>query len=157
MTVIVSVHFFATLGKIAAVKVYLRQTWNFRAHAVPACIGLCCHGAMHAVHAIEISLMVHAWIYLCCMHQPVTSRADHVVDACTYCMGSKVSSLSRIYLYSSHLVPWVIVTQIKWFLGEISEACRISATHISGPKRCFYYYRRKYFYLLQLSNFLNLR
>ncbi len=33
-----------------------------------------------------------------CMHQPVTSQAD----ACTYCKGSKVSSLSWIYLYSSY-------------------------------------------------------
>jgi hypothetical protein len=32
-----------------------------------------------------------------CMHQPVTSQAD----ACTYCMGSEVSSLHRTYLYSS--------------------------------------------------------
>jgi hypothetical protein len=32
-----------------------------------------------------------------CMHWPVTSQAN----ACTYCMGSKVSSLSQIYLYSS--------------------------------------------------------
>jgi hypothetical protein len=30
------------------------------------------------------------------MHRPVTSQAD----ACIYCMGSKVSSLSQIYLYS---------------------------------------------------------
>ncbi len=35
------------------------------------------------------------------MHQPVMSQAD----ACTYCMGSKVSSLSWIYLYSSYFVP----------------------------------------------------
>ncbi len=33
-----------------------------------------------------------------CMHLPVTSQAN----ACTYCKGSKVSSLSRIYLYSSY-------------------------------------------------------
>jgi hypothetical protein len=33
-----------------------------------------------------------------CMHWPVMSQAD----ACTYCMGSKVSSLSLIYLYSSY-------------------------------------------------------
>ena len=32
-----------------------------------------------------------------CMHWPVTSQAN----ACTYCTGSKVSSLPRIYLYSS--------------------------------------------------------
>ncbi len=35
-----------------------------------------------------------------CMHWPVTSQ----VDACTYCMGFKVSSLPRIYLYSSYFV-----------------------------------------------------
>jgi hypothetical protein len=33
-----------------------------------------------------------------CMHWPVTLQAN----ACTYCMGSKVSSLSRICLYSSY-------------------------------------------------------
>ncbi len=33
-----------------------------------------------------------------CMHWSVTSQAD----ACIYCMGSKVSSLSQIYLYSSY-------------------------------------------------------
>jgi len=32
------------------------------------------------------------------MHWPVTSQAD----AYTYCMGSKVSSLYWIYLYSSY-------------------------------------------------------
>ncbi len=157
MTVPVSVHYLATLGKISGVKVYPRQTWNFRAHAVSACISLWRHSAMHAVHAIEISLMVHACIYLCCMHQPVTSRANHVVAACTYCMGSKVSSLSQIYFTPATLYLGWFVTQIRWFLIEISEACHISATLISGPKRCFHYYRRKYLYLLQLSNFLNLR
>ncbi len=91
-------------SKAAGVKVYPRQTWNFRAHAVSACISLWRHKTMHAVHAKETSpiSMVHACICLCCMHQPVTSRADHMVAACTYCMGSKVSSLSRIYLYSSY-------------------------------------------------------
>jgi hypothetical protein len=32
------------------------------------------------------------------MHRPVTTQAD----ACTYCMGFKLSSLSPIYLYSSY-------------------------------------------------------
>ncbi len=35
------------------------------------------------------------------MHRPVTSKAD----ACTYCMGSKVSNLSWIYLHSSYFEP----------------------------------------------------
>ncbi len=55
------------LGKVAGVKVYPRQTWNFRSHAVSACIGLWCHSrcmnltglcmhliglCMHVVHAL---------------------------------------------------------------------------------------------------------
>jgi hypothetical protein len=38
------------------------------------------------------------------VHQPVTSLGNHMVAACTDCMGSKVSSLPRIYLYSSFFV-----------------------------------------------------
>ncbi len=34
--------------KVAGVKVYLRQTCNFRSHAVSACISLWCHRPMHA-------------------------------------------------------------------------------------------------------------
>jgi hypothetical protein len=37
-----------------------------------------------------------------CMHRPVMSWADHVVTSCTNSMGSKVLSLSWIYLYSSY-------------------------------------------------------
>jgi hypothetical protein len=48
--------------------------------------------------------LVMSWGNACgeYMHHTVTSRADHVVAACNYCMGSKVSSLSQIYLYSSY-------------------------------------------------------
>jgi len=35
-------------GKVAGVKVYPRQTWNFRSLAVSACIGLWHHRLMHA-------------------------------------------------------------------------------------------------------------
>ncbi len=38
--------------KVAGVKVYLRQTWNFRSHAVSACIGLWCHRPMLAPHRL---------------------------------------------------------------------------------------------------------
>jgi hypothetical protein len=41
------------------------------------------------------------------MHRPVMSWADYEVDACTYCMGSKVSSLSPIYLYSIYFAATV--------------------------------------------------
>jgi len=36
-----------------------------------------------------------------CMHQPVMPQAN----ACTYWMGSKVLSLSQIYLHSSYFAP----------------------------------------------------
>jgi hypothetical protein len=37
--------------KVVGDKVYPRWNQNKRAHAVTACIGVWCHGAMHAVHA----------------------------------------------------------------------------------------------------------
>jgi hypothetical protein len=41
------------LSKAAAeVKVYRRQTWNFRSHALSACISLWCHRSMHAPHRL---------------------------------------------------------------------------------------------------------
>jgi len=49
-----------------------------------------------------------------CMHQPVMPQSD----ACTYSMGSKVSTLSRVYLYSSYfglyLLPglWELVVPV---------------------------------------------
>jgi hypothetical protein len=48
-----------------------------------------------------------------CMHCPVTSQAD----ACRYCMGSKVSSLSRIYLYFSYFAKFVAVSIVQNAFG----------------------------------------
>ncbi len=84
-------------SKVAGVKVYLRRNWNNGAHAVTACIGLWRHGPQWA-HTTEIGLMkiknVHVVPFLSPLwlwhHGPIT---------CTYCMGSKVLSLSRVYLY----------------------------------------------------------
>ncbi len=42
-------------------------------------------------------------------------------------------------------------------LGQIFDVCRISVTRVSAPERCFIYYWRKCLYLIQLSNFLELR
>ncbi len=56
-------------------------------HASASDISQWHHGTMQCMHRPVI-----------CMHQPVMSQAD----ACTYCMGSKVSSLFWIYLYSSY-------------------------------------------------------
>ncbi len=38
--------------KVAGVNVNLRQTWNFRSHAVSTCIGLWHHRSMHAPHRL---------------------------------------------------------------------------------------------------------
>ncbi len=38
--------------QLSMVKVYLRQTWNFRSHAVSACIGLWSRRLMHAPHRL---------------------------------------------------------------------------------------------------------
>jgi hypothetical protein len=40
------------VNKVAGIKVYPRQTWNFRSHEVSACIGLWCHGLMHGPHRL---------------------------------------------------------------------------------------------------------
>jgi len=84
--------------KVAGVKVYLRQTWNFRSHAVSACIGLWHHWLMHAPHRL-----MHC---MYCMHCPMTSQAD----VYSYCMGSGVLILFWIYLYLQLLCPsWRVV------------------------------------------------
>jgi len=44
-----------------------------------------------------------------------------------------------------------------WPPSHIFDVCRISVTRFSVPERCFISYQRKYLYLLQLSNFLELR
>ncbi len=80
------------ITKVAGVKVYPRQTWNFRAHAVSACsnhvIGLWCHRLMHATQADACMYHIDkTYLYgMYCMHCRVTSK----VDAWRYCMGSKV-------------------------------------------------------------------
>ncbi len=76
------------IHKVAGVKVYLRQTWNVRSHAVSACIGLWHHRLMHALH-----WLMHACMHY--MHCPMTSQAH----ACSYYMGSVALISSRIYLY----------------------------------------------------------
>jgi hypothetical protein len=54
-----------------------------------------------------------------CMHWPVMSQAD----ACTYCIRSKVSRLSRIYLYSSYFVMLIVLTYNgKLFIRLVSDA-----------------------------------
>ncbi len=45
----------------------------------------------------------------------VTSLANHMVAACTYCVRSKVPSLSWIYLYSSYFAPVQFLLQkVPW-------------------------------------------
>ncbi len=69
--------------KVAGMKVYPRQTWNFRSHAVSACIGLWHHRLMHACHR-----PMHACT--ACI-APWHHRLMHVVTARTllfwFCLG----------------------------------------------------------------------
>ncbi len=93
-------------SKVAGEKVYPRQTWNLISHVVSAFsnheISLWCHRPMNATQAD--ACMYHrdrTYLFgMYCMHCPVTSQAN----ACRYCMGSKVLSLSWIYLYPSYFV-----------------------------------------------------
>ncbi len=53
------------VNKVAGVKVHPRQTWNFRSHAVSACIGLWCHGQMHGPHRLmhECTAYIAPWCH----------------------------------------------------------------------------------------------
>jgi hypothetical protein len=86
------------------VKVYPRQTWNFRSHAVSACdwpVMSQPQWALKGYH-MDISFIFHR-SYLCGV-SPLWAMMSQA-DACSYCMGSVVSISSQIYLYSSYFVP----------------------------------------------------
>jgi hypothetical protein len=51
---------------------------------------------------------VTSWGNVRCMHWPVMSQAN----ACTYCLGSKVSSLSQTYLYSSYFGSQLSISEL---------------------------------------------
>jgi hypothetical protein len=52
INIICCIHLQNVIIKVAGVKVYLRHTWNFRSHAVSACIGLWHHRLMHPPHRL---------------------------------------------------------------------------------------------------------
>ena len=69
----------------------------------------------------------------------VTSQANHMVAACTYCMQSKVSSLSQIYLYSNyfdldqgihhrHLSIYMYGINIESLQNRLLKVCYVPAT-----------------------------
>ncbi len=73
---------------------------------------------------------VTSWGNACstCMHKPVRCMCQSVTsqaDACTYCMGSKVSSLSWIYLYSSYFVYEMSLPHrhlgLPWVYGHLNN------------------------------------
>jgi len=75
--------------------------------------------------------MIAACTY--CMYWPVMSQGDHMVAAWTYCMGSKVSSLSQIYLYSSYFEVFeqnstALNKSKQKFSFCISNFCSVSLT-----------------------------
>jgi len=110
----------SVISKVAGVKVYLRQTWNFRYHAVDACIGLrhqkpmyaptaCiapwCHRLMHAVTEWALLFRFHLrytftssyfeW-YHHAMHRHLR-KIDWLMarTACPVCLASTVSGHSK--------------------------------------------------------------
>jgi hypothetical protein len=61
-----------------------------------------------------------------CMHWPVMSQAN----ACTYCMGSKVSSLSRINLCSNYFAIWKgHHHRYQKSLNRLLKVCYVPATN----------------------------
>ncbi len=60
--------------KVAGVKVYLRQTWNFRSHAVSACIGLWHHRLMHAHHRPNHAATAWTLLFWFCLRYTFTSN-----------------------------------------------------------------------------------
>ncbi len=69
------------MAKVAGVKVYLRQTWNFKSHAESACsnyvIGLWHHRLMHGLTACITPWHRRPILHgLCCKHCPMTSQAN---------------------------------------------------------------------------------
>jgi hypothetical protein len=109
--------------KISAyvVKVYPRRNWNNRASP--------CSNCMHQP--------------VTCMHQPVMSQAN----ACTYCMGSKVSSLSQMYLYSTYFALFCM--QTTDLVGFLYPICRDKNKRDSSVSKCdlgYIYFMPVYWY-----------
>ena len=100
--------------KVAGVKVYHRQTWNFRSHAVSACIGLWCHRLMHAPHRFmhactaciatwhhRLMHAVTAWalLFWFCLRCTFTSSYFVKKWPTTDLYGSNKQSYSCLYTY----------------------------------------------------------
>ncbi len=68
-----------------------------------------------------------------CMDRPATFKAD----PCTYCMGSKVSSLSRIYFYSSYFafVMSIDIQQRKIALGIVDYSNTKTRALVAGTNK----------------------
>ncbi len=75
-----------------------------------------------------------------------------------YGQASVLSHLGSLYVYTliSMIEIWR-ACMLKTLSYSVFDACHISATCVSAPERCFIYYRWKCLYLVQLSNFLELR
>jgi len=76
-------------------------------------------------------------------------------------LGFNITSIFAKKLYQ---LGWYWLSLLQRYLilhsfsiCQIFDTCRISVTRVSYPKRCFIYYWRKCFYLVQPSNFLEVR
>ncbi len=95
-------------NKVAGVKVYPRQTWNFSSHVVIACISLWHHRPMHACTACTA---------------PWHHRLMHAVTAWSllfwFCLGYTHRHLSNIdclrFVMCPQLLPVLIVIRLLFF------------------------------------------
>ncbi len=81
-----------------------------------------CSNCMHRpVMSLGNAFSTYMHWPVACMHQPVMSQAN----ACPYCMGSKVSSLSQIYLYTRYFdeKEGVCCHLVKDFLNNFILGC----------------------------------
>jgi hypothetical protein len=74
---------------------------------------------------------------LSCMHRPVMSQDN----ACTYCMGSKVSSLSWIYLNSSYF-DGPVFSLFSWMSMNSSNKFFVVTFHKTRGLYCKTFYGR---------------
>ncbi len=124
------------LYNVTSVKVYSRQTSNFRSHAVSACVSLWCHRPMHAPHRIIHACTawiapwphrpmhaVTAWALLfwfCLRYALISSYFDAFpLRHSSFCPSADVKPMSNDKVYACLLsvyIPWSL-----WFLPQVSH------------------------------------
>ncbi len=125
--------------EVAGVKVYMRQTWNFRSHAVSACSNHM-FDHMHVVTVTAWTLIsISSWIYLCSSYFGLDSFLIHRhliklnwLMTYTSWLVMNVSSVSghsiNIGSLSGHMCWQYKYWQFKWPYVLTWPACLLSPT-----------------------------